>query len=122
MEVLRKFNEIYIDKDLTKIVKKHYKNCLFFSCTFDDISNIIFEDCVLTRSKFISNDVKKCLNFAVTLKCSSFKDVEISETIMNLILFLLASTKGNDSKRRKIIGIIGKEKVREMSNKLEGIE
>lgn len=122
MEALREFSEIYIDKDLRNIKKGHYKNCLFFSCTFDDISNIVFEDCVLTNSKFIGDSPNKCLNFTLTLNCQSFKGAELSETIFNLLLFLLTSTKGNDTKRRKLIDLVGKEKIEEMSKILERIE
>lgn len=116
------FNASHIDEDCQSISGDH-ENELFFNCKFKDVKNLTLKHCDLNRSQFLTDDIRDALGFTVTLDCLSFKDVELSPLMFDLLLCLLIKTKGNNEKRKKLVDAIGKQRffqlLREMST-LEG--
>lgn len=122
MLVLHKFDDEFIDKDLSNKLLGEYDNVLFYNCVFDNISNVRLINCDLNRSNFKTNSIEKCRNFAVTLECKSFTNVQLSEFLFDLLLTLIYKTKGNDSKRRKLMEVIGKDRLKEIMSLIEDLE
>lgn len=119
--MLRQFKETHIDEDLTQTATD-YDNALLFGCLFDDLRGRTFKNCDMNRSRVLTGDVQKLLGFTVTLDCHSFKNVELSETVFDVLLLLLFSTKGNDSKRRKLLRVIGRDRASMLRKQLEVLE
>ena len=121
MDTLRAWTKTRIDADCKALTGSH-ENCLFYNCEFDNLRDVTLKNCVLTGSKFNTTDVKKALGFTLTLDCNSFKGVEYSETLLDLLLVLIISTKGNVEKRRKLLDVVGKERVAEIYSTLADLE
>src|SRR5688572_15795923 len=119
--MLRTFSEKHIDENLEETATS-YDNALLFNCKFRDLRGKSFINCDLNHSEFLTDRVEDLLNFSLTLNCHSFRNVVLSETIFDLLLLLLFITKGNDSKRKKLLQIVGSERARELSEKLEILE
>ena len=109
MSVLTKFDKVAIDKDCSS-VGGHHENELFHGCTFDQLSGLTLKNCTLNASSFITDSVRKALDFTVTLSCPSFKGVRLSELVFDLILSLLIMTVGNDQKREMLLDVIGRSR------------
>jgi hypothetical protein len=119
--MLRAFAEQHIDEDLTN-ADRDFDNALLFNCKFDNLRGRTFKNCDLNRSEFLTDRIEDLLGFTITLDCHSFGNVTLSETIFDAILLLLYKTRGNDSKRRKLLEIIGKEKVEALLKQLGTLE
>jgi hypothetical protein len=111
----------HIDEDCESIEGFHEKE-LFFNCVFKNLNGLTLKDCDLNKSKFLTDRVEDALGFTLTLDCNSFQDVEYSELLFDLLLVLIAKTKGNTEKRRKIVDILGKNRVLELLQSLSSLE
>jgi len=120
-DMLRKFSETHIDKDLTETATD-FENALLFNCKFRDLRGKSFINCDLNHSEFLTDRVEDLLNFSLTLNCHSFRNVVLSETIFDLLLLLLFITKGNDSKRKKLLSVVGADRARKLLRQLEDLE
>lgn len=120
--MVRKYNRHYIDTNFGEGFMGYHENELLFNCELNSIRNLTLKDCVLNRSKFLVEDLEKTRNFTVTLNCRSFDNVELSPLLLDLFLLLLTKTKGNDSKRLKILKIVGHERAKEILNKMETMD
>jgi hypothetical protein len=118
---MRKFNQIIIDREHLNLIGRHV-NELIYNCSIDSLSNVELINCDLSKSKFLIDDINNLKNFSLTLDCGSFKDVTLSPLIFDLILMLLLKTKGNDTKRKKLISVIGKDRMKDLFAMMEGIE
>jgi hypothetical protein len=121
-ESLRQFAGVHIDEDCAEMHSVQFDNHLFHGCVFDDLRGLTLKDCVLDRSKFKTDSVRKALGFTLTLDCHSFKDVQFSPLLIDLLLYLLTTTKGNDEKREQVVGLLGKERVHAFERLLKGVE
>jgi hypothetical protein len=121
MDTLRAWTNTRIDADCKALTGSH-ENCLFYNCTFDNLRDVTLKNCVLTGSKFVTSDVAKALGFTLTLDCNSFKGVSYSEELFDLLLVLIVTTKGNTAKRRKLLDVVGKERVAEILSMLATLE
>lgn len=119
---LHDFSASHIDEDLRGSPAGEHDNELFFNCTFDNVRQSTFKNCTMHNSKFLVNRIEDALGLTATLDCKSFSDLELSPLMFDLMLVLLLKTKGNDEKRKKLIDVIGKERVVELLRKLEKIE
>lgn len=119
--MLRQFVNTFVDRENLSLLGK-YENCLFYNCSVKDLSNVSLINCVLNKSRLLIQDINKLRNFNVTMNCGSFKGVQLSELIFDLILMLLISSAGNDTKRRKLVALLGKDRVKQLSKDMEGIE
>jgi len=122
MGIFHKFDGEFIDQDLRGKLKGRYKNYLFFNCIFGDISNVELIDCVLNRCKFTTDSLEKCRHVAITMECATFHGVELSEFLFDLIIVLLTKSTGNDSKRRKLISVIGKDKAKQILKSIKDLD
>lgn len=118
---VRTFTKTQIDADCQDLHGKH-ENELFFNCTFKKLNGLTLKDCVLTQSKFLTDDIEDALGFTMTLDCMSFKDVEFSELLFDLFLTLAIMSKGNTAKRQKLVEIVGKDRVRAILAILANLE
>lgn len=121
MRTLRAFNASHIDEDNTSLSGMH-ENELFFNCTFDKLNGLTLKDCVLSHSKFTTNNIKDALGFTLTLDCFNFKDVEFSPLLFDLYLLMAIQSSGNTEKRKKLIEILGKDRVVELLGMLSRAE
>lgn len=117
----RDWNEVHIREDCTSIKGKH-DNGLFFGCKFDDLRGVSLTNCDLSTSQFVTDDIRKAMNFTMTLNCHSFRDIELSEELFDLYLALLLTTKGNDEKRDKLADVIGRRKAERLLSLLKRLE
>jgi len=74
------------------------------------------------NSRFLTDRIEDALGLTLTLDCHSFEDVECSPLIFDLLLLLLAKTKGNTDKRRKLIEFVGRDRAYEILKQLEQLE
>ncbi len=116
-ESLREFNQVHIDEDCRGLSGTH-TNELFFNCVFDKLSGLNLVDCDLNESKFKTSSIQDALGFSMTLDCFSFKGVEYSPLLFDLLVVLMSLTHGNDEKRRKLVDVIGPEKMQAMKRVL----
>ena len=119
--MLRVFTEQHIDEDLTAI-DRDFDNALLVNCKFKNLRGLTFKNCDLNYSEFLTDRIEDLLGFTLTLDCNSFQNVTLSETIFDVLLLLLFKTKGNDTKRRKLLEVIGKEKAEALLKQLELLE
>lgn len=87
-----------------------------------NLAGATLKDCVLRGTRLDITKAADVLNFTVTLNCHSFNNVELSDYLFDLYLVLLLKTKGNTEKRRKLIDIIGKDRVYSILKELEQLE
>jgi hypothetical protein len=99
-----------------------FEDEVFFECTFKKLNGLTLKDCDLNRSKFTTDDIRDALNFTMTLNCHSFDKVEYSPLLFDLMLCLIIKTKGNTEKRKKLIEIVGEERLREILVALSSLE
>jgi hypothetical protein len=121
METLRTFSEIHIDEDCQDLTGNH-ENGLFFNCKFSNVRGLTLKNCDLNKSKFLTDSVKDALDFTVTLNCHSFRDVELSPLMFDLMLSLLTMTTGNDEKRKQLLDVIGQGRAAALLRVLGGME
>lgn len=119
---LHKFNASFIDKDFSGTPAGQHDNELFFNCTFDDVRNATFKNCTMNNSKLLVNRLEDALGLTATLDCKSFHGLELSPLLFDLMVVLLLKTKGNVEKRKKLLEVLGKERVVELLHQLEEIE
>ena len=70
-------------------------------------------NCTMTGSRVLVNDVRGLLGVTLTMDCLTFEDVEVPEILLDLLLYLLTRTRGNESKRGSIRALIDGRRVRE---------
>jgi len=119
--MLRAFAEQHIDEDLTKTTAD-FDNALLFNCKFDNLRGRTFKNCDLNHSEFLTDKLEDLLDFTLTLNCGSFENVRLSEMVFDVLLLLIYKTKGNDSKRKKILSVVGTARARELLYQLENLE
>lgn len=112
---------VHIDEDCTNLTG-HHKGDVFFNCTFDKLNGLVLENCDLNHSTFRTSDIRDAMNFTLTLNCFSANNVEYSPLLFDLILCLLLKTEGNTEKRRKLIDVIGRDRVIEILTQLKTLE
>lgn len=118
---LRNFTASHIDEDCQRVSGMH-ENELFFNCKFKNVKNLTLKNCDLNKSKILTDDIRDALGFTVTLDCFSFRDVELSPLMFDLLLCLLLKTKGNTEKRNKLIDVIGKERLLQLLKEMSTLE
>lgn len=99
-----------------------HDNELFFNCTFKRLNDLTLKDCVLSHSKFTTDNIQDALGFTLTLDCFSFKDVEFSPLLFDLFLLMAIQSKGNTEKRQQLIQLLGKDRVVELLGMLARAE
>lgn len=112
---------VHIDEDCRELTG-HHKGDVFANCTFDNLNGLTLERCDLSRSKFTTSTLEHALNFTVTLNCLSFNQVEMSELLFDLLICMLLKTKGNDEKRKKLVSVLGRERVVELLSAMKNLE
>jgi hypothetical protein len=112
---------VHIDEDCRSL-KGHHTGDVFANCTFEDLNGLTLERCDLSRSKFVTSKLKDALNFTLTLNCLSFNQVEMSELLFDLLLCMLLKTKGNTEKRRKLVDVIGEQRVLDILSAISRLE
>lgn len=119
--MLHKFSEKHIDEDLS-MSATDYDNALLFHCKFKNLRGLTFKNCDLNQSEVLTDNVADVLGFTATLGCHTFTGVTLSETVFDLLVLLLYTTKGNDSKRRKLLNIVGADRAKELLQQLDSLE
>lgn len=118
---LRNFNTSHIDEDCSGVTGFH-ENELFFNCGFTNLRGLTLKDCDLNKSYFNPQKIQEALGFTVTLDCHSFADVELNPLAFDLIICLLLKTKGNTEKRKKLVDVIGKERLLQLLREMSTLE
>ena len=122
MTTLREWKESYINEDCRTITGMH-ENALFWGCTFEKLNNVVLKDVVLRNSKFITTKVQDALGFTLTVgDCGSFRDVQYSEELFDMLLVMMIMTKGNTTKRRKLMDVVGSNRVGQILKELATVE
>lgn len=118
---LREFDKVHIGEDCSLLSGCH-ENSLFFDCTFTNLNGLTLKDCDLNHSRFTTETIRDALGFTLTLGCHSFKGVEFSPLLFDLMLCLLTMSKGNDGKRRQLIDVIGAKRYEALMRVLNVVE
>lgn len=119
---LGEYKAYHIDEDLTSGALGVRENELFFNCTLKDLRNTTLKNCNMQHSRVLTDDPKDALGLTVTLDCKTFQDVELSPMVFDLLLVLLLKTKGNLERRKKLLDLVGKDRVKEILLKLGKLE
>src|SRR6478609_2819802 len=94
---LHEYADTFIDRDMTNVRLGHHDNELFFNCVFKDVRGAELKDCNLRNSRFVTDTIEQALGFTLTIgECGSFEDVEYSPLLFDLLLVMMAKTRGND--------------------------
>jgi hypothetical protein len=120
-ERLRNFTKESIRKDCRDLTGLQ-DNALFYECEFDKLKGLTLQNCDLNRSKFLTSSVRDALGFTLTLSCLSFRNVEYSPLLFDLLLALMTLTTGNDVKREKLLDVIGRERAAAIHKVLRALE
>jgi hypothetical protein len=110
-----------IDQNLEGI-SGTYENQTFFNCIFRKLKGLVLKNCDLNRSTFVTDKLEDALGLTVTLDCHSFDNVEFSPLLFDLFLCLAIKSRGNTEKRRKLIDVVGRERVYELLSKMKALE
>jgi hypothetical protein len=114
-KTLREFKAVHIDQDYSSGITGLHENELFYNCTFDKVTGLTLKDCVLENSKFKTSKLSDVVGFTLTLgDCNSFENVEYSDFLFDLYLVMAIKSAGNTEKRKKLIELVGKERVIEI--------
>lgn len=120
VNALHNFDKITIDKECD--ITGYHKNELFYNCVMNKVAGLTLDKCDLNHSRILVDSIRDALGFTLTLSCPSFRSVEYSPLLMDLMLFLLTTTSGNDDRREQIASILGEEKMKTLTRVLRGIE
>lgn len=113
MNSLRQWTEVYIDKEV-RLEPREYRDVLFFNCKLHPHPKAILINCCLDRSELVGNGLG-AIGMHVGLDCQHFGGVTLSEDAFDQFLLLLVRTRGNTTKRQKIIDlIVGKARAKEL--------
>lgn len=110
------------DKHNCESLKGHFVGEVFYECTFKDLQGLTLENCILNKCRFFTDSVLEARNFMFTLNCNSFRNVEFSPLLFDLFLCMALKSKGNDEKRRKLVEVIGRERVIELLTELKDLD
>jgi hypothetical protein len=110
-----------ISQDCSQL-KGHFRDEVFFDCTFDNLNGLVLDHCDLNKSKFVTDNVRDALGLTLTLTCNSFSNVEYSPLLFDLFLVMALKSSGNTEKRRKLIDVIGRERVVELLTAIKDLE
>lgn len=119
---LSKFTETHIDEKMEGVAGREFDNALFFNCTFDSVRDLTLKNCDLNRSKLNVERIEDALGFCLSLDCNSFSSVEYSPLLFDLLIVLMLKSKGNTEKRRKLIDVIGEDRLRELLSAMSRLE
>lgn len=109
--LLPKFTESHIEEDVSELSGFH-ERALFYNCKFRNLRGLTLKDCVLSKSSFTTEKLEEAMGFCFTVgDCGTFRDVEYSEYLFDLMLIMMIQTAGNTEKRKKLIDIVGRDKV-----------
>lgn len=114
-------DKVVLDKDCSAL-SGHHENVAFRNCTFNSLNGLTLQNCDLTESKFLTAELQKALGLTVTLNCLSFNEVELSPLLFDLMLLLLAKTKGNNKKRAALIDVIGRARAHSLLTEMKRLE
>jgi hypothetical protein len=111
----------HIEQDCRELTG-HHKDALFFGCEFDKVAGLVLENCDLNKSRFLTTEIKDALKFTLTLNCHSFKGVEYSPLLFDLLVVLMLMSRGNDEKRQRLVQVIGRERIVEILRQIKYLE
>lgn len=111
----------HIRQDCSNLVG-HFTNHVFYDCIFKNFNGLVLEHCDLNNSRFVADTLEDALGLTVTLDCLSFNEVELSPLVFDLMLCLLIKTKGNADKRSKLLEVLGRDRAKELLNKMKTLE
>lgn len=92
----------------------NYENELFYNCEMDVVKGVTLKGCTLLRSRLKTKNIEDALGFTVTLDCKTFEELELSPLMFDLLCVLLIKTKGNTEKRKRLIDILGNQRLHEL--------
>lgn len=84
--------------------------------------DVTLRNCTLAQSTFLTDKIEDALGFTVTLDCMTFDDLELSPLMFDLLMVLLIKTKGNTEKRRRLIDVLGHERLHEILKAMRQLE
>lgn len=120
--VAPKWSEVHIDEDVVGLTGFH-ENALFHNCTFRNLRGVTLKDCVLAHSTFTTTKLDEAMGFTFTVgNCNTFRNVAYSEYLFDLFLIMMIQTKGNTEKRKKLIEIVGRDKVHDTLQQFKSLD
>ena len=114
-------NPVFIDENCGDKTGE-FEGAVFHNCSFKHLNGLTLKKCDLSNSRFETDSIRDALDFTMTLNCLSFKGVEYSETLFDLLLCLMVQSKGNDEKRRKLVAVLGEAKLKSLLRTLHTLE
>jgi hypothetical protein len=119
---LRQYSETHIDENVEGLTGFH-ENALFWNCKFRNLRGVTLKDCVLKNSEFTTDKLEECLGYTFTVgDCNSFKNVKYSEFLFDLLLVMMIQTAGNTEKRKKLIEVVGEDRVYELLSQFKNLD
>jgi hypothetical protein len=103
-------------------LKGHFKDEIFYDCTFKDLQGLTLDNCVLNKCRFLTDTIEEARGFTLTLNCNSFRNVEYSPLLFDLFLCMALKSAGNVDKRQKLLEVIGKDRAIEILTALKDLD
>lgn len=115
------FKAVHIDEDCTQLKGEHQLE-LFHNCTFNNLNGLTLKDCTLTHSKVITNTVPDAMGLTITMDCRTFDNLELSPLMFDMFMVMLLKTKGNEEKRKRLIDILGRERLHQLLKEMKQLD
>jgi hypothetical protein len=114
--------ETYSHQTFTE-VPPDAEGAIFYDCTFLKLNGGSLKNCVLHSSTFAMTKPEDIIGLTVTMDCNSFKELELSPEVFDLLLLLMCRTKGNNAKRMAIIeNVVGHDRAVKLLRNTEDLE
>jgi hypothetical protein len=95
---------------------------LLYGCKLENLRGTLLAHCCLAESQIAPRTIEDMVGFTVTLDCFSWKDVQLNELALDLMLYLLTLGKGNDEKRAMLKRMIRPEHLLELESDFERLQ
>lgn len=113
--------QVFIDENCESKTG-NFEGAVFHNCSFRKLNGLTLNKCDLSQSRFTTDSIRDALDFTLTMNCASFRGVEYSELLFDLLLCLMVQSKGNDEKRKRLVSILGEAKLKSLLRTLHTLE
>lgn len=116
------YSRTFFNQDFPDVRGRRFENVLFSGCKIGRAAGAEFINCTFRETEFTATDLRDLLGMGVTLDCFFFGGVRMTPAVMDALIHLLTLTKGNDSVRGKLLGIIDPVRLRFLQRFFETTE
>ena len=105
------FSEVHY-RETVDLTGARLQNALFRNCVITGLRKALLLDCELPGCELRIDSPLDFLDATVTLNCWTFRDVRLSETAFDALIYLVSLGAGNDRKRAALRELIEPSRMR----------